>query len=515
MHIAFEDFVLDADRRELRRGGALVAVQPQVFDLLACIIDQSHRVLSRDDLLERVWGGRIVSESTLATRINAARRALGDSGQEQRLIRTIRGRGIRFVGVLMDGSNLQPGAVGLPAADQDFSGASLAVLRLDNPGTDPALRQFAEDLVEDVVTALSRNIHGIVIHREHAPAQQDTDSIIATLKTKYLMRGSVRLSGEALLMTVQVIERTTTRLVWAERYNRSAASLRLAQEELAALVVNSVLTALADIESEKALDEPRDHMTAESCFHKAMKLLRNHTLDDNIEAEHLLIDALRLNSGLGLLYGGISLAYLERCSAMWSRDVAGDLERVRPAALKSLEFDRGSGLPHSMLSFYEIYHRRHDTALAELVLAEVLNPSIAHTATGASAILAYVGRFDEALRSIETALRQNPRHGPKHFLNRGRILYLLGFYDRAILDLERVLSNSPALSNVRLLLAAALDGAGYIDAAKTRIAEQMEAIPWTTIERVLLVTPFPEPQLTSFVDFLHRYGIPEKDRTDQ
>jgi len=99
---SFEDFSLDTARRELRRGAALIALQPQVFDLLEYAIRNRERVVSKDDLLAAVWSGRIVSESTLSTRINAARSALGDSGEEQRLIRTAHGKGIRFVGAVRE-----------------------------------------------------------------------------------------------------------------------------------------------------------------------------------------------------------------------------------------------------------------------------------------------------------------------------------------------------------------------------------------------------------------------------
>src|SRR5258708_38184183 len=100
MLFSFEDYVLDTGRRELRRGRAVVAVQPQVFDLLEYLISNRERVVTKDDMLAAIWGGRIVSESALTTRINAARTALGDNGEEQRLIRTLPRKGIRFVGVV-------------------------------------------------------------------------------------------------------------------------------------------------------------------------------------------------------------------------------------------------------------------------------------------------------------------------------------------------------------------------------------------------------------------------------
>ena len=98
----FEDFVLDPSCRELRRGGEAIAVQPQVFDLLEYLIINRNRVVSKDDILQAVWGGRIVSESALTTRINATRTAVGDNGDQQRLIRTLPRKGIRFVGMVRE-----------------------------------------------------------------------------------------------------------------------------------------------------------------------------------------------------------------------------------------------------------------------------------------------------------------------------------------------------------------------------------------------------------------------------
>src|SRR5215813_6956788 len=100
--------MLDTDRRELRRGADAIAIEPQVFDLLVYLVENRDRVVSRDDLIASVWGGRIVSESTLATRINAARKALGDSGIEQKLIRTIARKGVRFVGEVRESAGGAP-----------------------------------------------------------------------------------------------------------------------------------------------------------------------------------------------------------------------------------------------------------------------------------------------------------------------------------------------------------------------------------------------------------------------
>src|SRR5581483_2210536 len=161
----FAECVLDTDRRELRRETKLVAVEPQVFDLLVHLIRHRERVVSKDDLLASVWHGRAISESALFNRINAARSAIGDSGERQGLIKTLPRRGLRFVGAvreeafdLLEG---EPHKSLLGMADKP----SIAVLPFLNLSGDPEQDYFIDGVVEDIITALSRNRAFFVIAR--------------------------------------------------------------------------------------------------------------------------------------------------------------------------------------------------------------------------------------------------------------------------------------------------------------------------------------------------------------
>src|SRR5258707_2288962 len=125
--------MLDVDRRELRRGSEPIAVEPQVFDLLVYLVQNRGRVVSKDDLIAAVWSGRIVSDSTLTSRINAARKAIGDSGEDQKLIRTIQRKGLRFIGVVSEQAPDEPSPGAEPMPDAGSEPSSPAVPLPDRP----------------------------------------------------------------------------------------------------------------------------------------------------------------------------------------------------------------------------------------------------------------------------------------------------------------------------------------------------------------------------------------------
>ena len=224
MRYLFEDYALDTDRRELRRGGILVAIEPQVFDLLAYLVQHGDRVVTKDDLFAAVWSGRFVSESALTTRINAARTALGDDGKAQRLLRTLRGRGVRFVGdvrVSRDApsstSAEAPPTLALPDRP------SIAVLPFENMSGDPEQEYFADGMVDDILSALSRVRWLFVIARHssfiYKVRSADVRQIGRELGVRYVVEGSVRKAGNRVRIVAQLIEAETGTHLWADHHD--------------------------------------------------------------------------------------------------------------------------------------------------------------------------------------------------------------------------------------------------------------------------------------------------------
>jgi TolB-like protein len=218
MLFCFADYTLDAARRELRRSGEPITLEPQVFDLLVHLIRNRDRVITKEDLLRSVWGGRIVSESTLTSRINAARKAVGDSGEAQTLIRTSHRKGIRFVGEVTDEPAAEPARPGI-LSDRP----SIAVLPFDNLSDDRRQEYFADGMVEEIITGLSRIKWLFVISRNSSFIYKgrpiDVKSVGRDLGVRYVLEGSVRRSGDHVRVTGQLIETATAIPVWADRYD--------------------------------------------------------------------------------------------------------------------------------------------------------------------------------------------------------------------------------------------------------------------------------------------------------
>ena len=197
----FDNFSVDTDRRELRHNGELRSVEPQVFDLLEFLIRNRDHLVSRDELLAAVWNGRIVSESTLASRINAARAAIGDNGEDQRLIRTVMRKGIRFVGTAHE-EQKSKGATTSVGVEQRRSvlplpdRPSIAVLPFSNMSGDREQDYFADGICEDIITGLSKLRWFFVIARNSSFTYKgkavDVRQVGTDLGVRYILEGSVR-----------------------------------------------------------------------------------------------------------------------------------------------------------------------------------------------------------------------------------------------------------------------------------------------------------------------------------
>jgi len=478
----FSDHTLDIARRELRRGSDVIAVEPQVFDLLVYLAQNPDRVVTKDDLIATVWGGRIVSDSTLTSRINAARKAVQDTGEEQRVIRTVARKGIRLVCPVTTRQSAdalpEDSRAALPLPDRP----AIAVLPFDNMSGDPEQEYFSDGISEDIITALSKLRWFFVIARNSSFTYKGKavhiKQIGAELGVGYVVEGSVRKVGDRVRIIAQLNDVTTGAHIWAERYDRELKDVFAVQDEITEAIVAAIEPQLYAAENFRAQRKPPDSMDAWDLVMRALSHYWRVTRQDNVVAQALLEKAVAIDpsysQALGLLAS--SRAF---CAHMGWENMAVALPIAEKAARTAIQIDHEDPWSHEALEFVHLFARRFDDSLAEFELALRLNPNFALAQGLYGLVLSYCGRWEEADLAANRALRLSPRD-PFSAIYYGIAAYaqFLGRnYDKAMqLAREAIRQRSDFVGGHRVLVAAA-GMAGDSDTARGGLQELRRAQP--------------------------------------
>jgi TolB-like protein len=414
--LAFGDYQLDVQRRELRRGGIVVELEPKVFDLLAFLVQHRDRVVSKDDLIRSVWNGRIVSDSAVTTRLNAARRAIGDDGTAQRLIRTFTRKGVRFMGEVIETPDLPARAILEPAGAGPLSIAdkpSIAVLPFQNLSGDAAQDYFVDGMVEEIITALSHIRWLFVLARNSSFAYRgqavDVKQIGRDLGVDYVLEGSVRKAGDRIRITGQLIDAGTGAHLWADRFEGRLEDVFELQDKVASSVVGVIEPELQAAETARSANRPTADLTAYDLYLRAYDMF--------------LSSARRIPEALGLLEKAIARDHFYRpalalaalsCFALL-RDGRSESPSVHRA--KGVDFARraleGSSDDPGVLVNAAValaYFGEDIGAMMALVdRALGINPNFARGWHIAGLLRVWAGEPDVALRYLEAALRLSPR----------------------------------------------------------------------------------------------------------
>jgi TolB-like protein/DNA-binding winged helix-turn-helix (wHTH) protein len=533
LQFVFGDHVLDVARRELRRESEFVRLDPQVFDLLIYLIENRHRVVSRDDMLAAVWAGRVVSESTLASRINAARKAISDDGKGQTLIRTVPRRGFRFVAdVRVQSDEDQATAAGLPkSADtqqprpgpalgpQPFPNVraapdrpAIAVLPFTSMSGDPEQEYFSDGISEDILTALSKLRWFVVIGRNSSFAYKGKSipmrQIGEELGVGYLVEGSVRKSGERVRITAQLNDAATGSQLWAERYERDLADVFAVQDEIAHSIVAAIEPRVYAAESFRARRKPPESLDAWDLVMRALSHFWRMTREDNEAAQKLLEQAIAIEPGYSQAQGVLAVSHMFGTRMGWE-DRAVSVPIAQRAALAAIRADGEDPWAHLAVASVYVYQGRFADALAEFEAALNLNPSfpLAHGFYGL--VLSWCGRWQEGGEAARRALRLSPRDplaaiysgvaGYAEFVGRN--------YAEAMRLAREALRQRLDFAGAHRILTAAAAMAGEIDVAKAALAEARRAQPNISLAWAANELPLLPEEREHFLEGLRRAGL--------
>src|SRR3954451_11852183 len=353
-------------------------MQPQVFDLLGHLLKHRDHVVSRDDLIALVWGGRIVSDSTLDSRINAARNAVGDSGKVQRLIRTVPRKGIRFVGAVSELLNgVHAAAAPTEAITEQAppplqSRPAIAVLPFDNMSDDPGQEYFSDGISEDIITALSKLRWFFVIARNSSFIYKGKSvhlkQIADELGVGYVVEGSVRKGGNRVRITVQLNDVATGSHIWAERYDRDLADVVAVQDEITEAIVAAIEPQIYAAESFRARRKPPNSMDAWELVMRALSYYWRVTGRDNVIAQELLEKAIAIDPHYGQALGVLATSH-SFCAHMGWSDMATSIPIAERAALAAILADSEDPWAHHALAGVHLARRRFDDSLSEYEVA--------------------------------------------------------------------------------------------------------------------------------------------------
>ncbi|BAL79297.1 winged helix-turn-helix domain-containing protein [Bradyrhizobium cosmicum] len=519
MTFHFEDFVLDPERRELRRMETHVALEPQVFDLLLYLVRNRERVVTRDNLLDAIWNGRVVSESTLTSRINAARRAVNDNGEEQRLIRTIARKGMRFVGEVTEiPAAITPAApgkassappTGLPLPDRP----AIAVLPFTNMSGEAAQDYFSDGISEDIITALSKLRWFFVIARNSSFIYKGRTvhlrQVAEELGVRYVVEGSVRKDGDRVRITAQLNDVATGSHLWAERYDRELADVFAVQDEITEAIVAAIEPQLYAAENFRAQRKPPDSMDAWDLVMRALSHYWRVTRQDHVVAQALLEKAIALDPNYGKALGLLGTSYMFTAHMGWM-EMASAIAAAERAARAATRADDEDAWAHNALGHVHLFARRFEDSLAEFETALRLNPNFALAQGYYGLTLGYCGRWQDADEAARRAIRLSPRdpYAPVYFGIAAYARFLGGDDAEAIRLAQEALRQRSDFVGAHRVLTAAAGMAGQTEIAHAALKELRRAQPNVSLAWIAEFIPVKlAPDRERYLEGFRRAGL--------
>ena len=494
MHYRFEGYSLDADRRELRRGTVLVAVEPQVFDILYYLIRNRDRVVSRDDLIAAIWGGRIVSESALTTRINATRTAIGDNGQDQRLIKTLPRKGIRFIGTVQeeqhgraDLGTTEIGEPILPLPD----GPSIAVLPFANMSGDPGQEYFADGMTEEVITSLSRLTWLFVIARNSSFTYKgrtvDVRQVGRELGVRYVLEGSVRRVPGRVRFVGQLIDASSGVHIWADRFEGEMSDVFELQDRFTESAVAAIEPKLQIAEINRLRRKPAANLNAYDLLLRAQQLEYEFTEESLAAALDRLKEALAIDPSYAPAMALTAHCYAWGSIQGWSYDVAVNAAEGLRLAERALELGKDDGnvlwmAAYAMRRLGQDVERARELAYRSLAL----NPNSAIAMAVAGWMEAELGNSGKALELIRRAERLSPRDPRGWFFASGMAFAHVvdGHFEDAAICARMAVDQNPRSTIALRFLAGSLARLGHKEKAAKALQDMFKIEPHLTLSRL-------------------------------
>jgi len=411
----FGTFELDLARVELRADGELRSLEPQVFALLALLIENRERLISKEEIVEKVWDGRIVSDSAIASRIKSVRKALGDDGKNQRYIKTIHGQGFRFVAdARMSHTDVAARAQATPAtlvADLPPR-PSIAVLPFRLIGDAVRCAAIADGLPHELISELSRLRWLFVTARGSSfrfrGSEADMTDIGRLLGVRYCLSGVLEVTGERLATSIELIDTRDGGVVWAEHFHGSIDDVHQVREQIRSRILAALEIQVPIHEAALARLTVTENLDAWSAYHLGLQHLYRFNRNDNTVAKSLFQQAVARDASFARAHAGLSFAHFQAAFMQYTDDRPGEVSLARRFATRGVELDPIDPFVNFTMGRTFWLEGDLESSLAWLERSTSISPNYAQGIYARSWTESLAGRALEARRLVDLAMRLSP-----------------------------------------------------------------------------------------------------------
>ena len=481
MQYRFGGFVLDTAKFALYNDERKVEVEPQVLKLLGYLIENRDRVVARTELLDKVFGRRIVTDNALTVRIRAARKAVNDSARTQSVIATIQGGGYQFVAEVKITSHVssqfehakESAAAG--SSRMSVAQPTIAVLPFEVLSTEESDAIIARGLVHDVMTRIARSRTMYVIARGTAfqfpSGEHDVREVGAKLGVRYVVQGAAQISGKKIRVSVGLASTETAQEVGSWQFNKELGDVLVIQDEIASLVVAAIESEVMKQEMLRSTLMPSSNLDAWSAYHRGLSHMYRFRMKDCDSAEVFFRRAIDLEPNVPRPYAGLSFVNYERAFLNLDDNRVNSLRRAFDYAHEAIAIDPRDPMGHWALSRAQVLAGDLDTARESIANATDLNPSYATAQYFQGWVAMQLGNHDFCVDRIDLALRLSP-FDPLIYGMRGvssMSLALLGRFDEAVARGRRALDHPDIHYQARAMATAIFALAGERDLARREL----------------------------------------------
>lgn len=460
--IRFDDFELDIGAAELRCKGEALPVEPQVFDLIRLLVENAGRVVSRDDIIEHVWGGRIVSDTAISTRINAARRALGDDGKTQRYVKTIQRRGFRFEAQPQEIGGED--AAGRPEASSTCAEPeapplpdrpSIVVLPFNDLTGRADQAHLADGLRIDIQNALVKVSGAFIIAAGSASAYRGASpqNAARALGVRYVLEGSVRSAGDQLRFSAQLTDAEAGHIIWSEQFDRTIDDTFALLDEITGRVLTAMNVALVAGEPAKVWHKTLKDLKSLEAFYRGVSAFFQMSRESLSAARRHFESVCERHPESAIGPTWLALTHWYDFQRGWAEPADQSKELARQWAEKAVALEDADGQAHTVLSHVYLLERRFDEALDAGRGAIANRPNCAHANGFYANVLHYCGEQDGALHHIDLAMRYSPIHPPLFKTILAAASHAAGDRDGAAAAASDAIGQKPDDLPARLILA--------------------------------------------------------------